>query len=103
LLRKVFALPFLPPTDIPDAFQKLQQKATTPKLQEVMTYVHSTWIVNLTWPVSSWSVFNRSIRTNNDCEGWHHKINKRAKKANVPFYHLLQLLYDEAPGHSAAR
>jgi hypothetical protein len=96
LLRKVFALPYLPPTDIPDAFQKLRQKATTPKPQTVMTYVHSTWIVNPTWPVSSWGVFNRSIRTNNDCEGWHYKINKRTKKANAPFYRLLQLLYDEA-------
>ncbi|KAH3830387.1 hypothetical protein DPMN_103651 [Dreissena polymorpha] len=48
------------------------------------------------WPIESWYVFDRSIRTNNDCEGWHHRLNRRAKKGNLPFYLLVQLLFEEA-------
>ena len=40
-------------------------------------------MTNSVWTVDSWSVYGRSIRTNNDCEGWH---NRRAKKGNLPFY-----------------
>ncbi|KAK3108588.1 hypothetical protein FSP39_011475 [Pinctada imbricata] len=96
LLKKVFALPFLPAEHIADTFTKLQRKAQTDNLQRVMDYVDSTWITNEMWPVDAWSIFGRSIRTNNDCEGWHHRINRRASKGNLPFYLLLQLLYDEA-------
>ncbi|KAH3703590.1 hypothetical protein DPMN_078628 [Dreissena polymorpha] len=47
-------------------------------------------------PIESCCVFGRSIRTNNDCEGWHHRLNRRAKKGNLPFYLLVQLLFEEA-------
>ena len=48
------------------------------------------------WPITSWSVFGRSIRTNNDTEGWHHHLNRKAKKGNLPFYVLLKLLAKQA-------
>ena len=41
-------------------------------------------------------VFGQTVRTNNDCEGWHHRINRRAKKGNLQFYLLIVLLYKEA-------
>ena len=33
------------------------------------------------------AVYNRSIRTNNDCEGWHR---------HLPFYQLVEFLHQEA-------
>ncbi|KAH3793309.1 hypothetical protein DPMN_154860 [Dreissena polymorpha] len=51
---------------------------------------------SLVWGPENWSVFGRSVRTNNDCEGWHLKLNQQAKKANLPFYLLLTLLCEEA-------
>ena len=33
---------------------------------------------------------------NNDVEGLHNRLNRRAKKGNLPFYMLLSLLYSEA-------
>ncbi|KAG1653164.1 hypothetical protein GQR58_025784 [Nymphon striatum] len=97
LLRKVFALPFLPADDIASAFQKLSDKvdASACRLTAFFQYVHDTWITNRTWPLQSITVFGRSIRTNNDVEGWHNRINRRAKKSNLPFYMLVILLYTE--------
>ena len=43
------------------------------------------------WPVPSWSVFNQAIWTNNDVEGWHHKLNWKARKGNLQFYLLITL------------
>ena len=62
---------------------------------KLLDYIRSTWIENTVWPVSSWSVFMRSTRTNNDVEGWHHHLNSRAGKANLHFYDLVQLLHRE--------
>ncbi|XP_053380312.1 uncharacterized protein LOC128548830 [Mercenaria mercenaria] len=79
LLRKVFALPFLPADDIADAFQKLSEKvdASAVRLTAYFNYVRETWITNTMWPFPSISVYGRSIRTNNDVEGWHNRIRKR--------------------------
>ena len=92
----MFALPFLPADHIPDAFAKLRTKATGPALNAVMQYVEDTWMTSTLWPVSAWSVFGRSVRTNNDVEGWHHRLNRRAKKGNLAFYLLIKLTYKEA-------
>ena len=47
------------------------------------------------WTPENWSVFGQSVWTNNDVKGWHHHLNAKVKKANLPFYSLLQL-HDEA-------
>lgn len=94
-LRKVFALPFLPPDDIAPAFQKLKTQSTEQTTQFI-DYVEKTWIRSATWDVASWSVFGMSIRTNNDVEGYHNRLNRRAKKGNLPFYLMLRLLYNES-------
>ena len=52
---------------------------------------------SITWPPSSWSVFMKSVRTNNDVEGWHHGLHTRAQdKSQLPMYLLIDLLYKEA-------
>ena len=44
-----------------------------------------------------WSVYRQPIRTNNDIEGWHHALNRRAGgKSNLPLYILIELLHREA-------
>ena len=59
-------------------------------LQQLMQYVGRNWITSSTWPPSSWSVFMKSIRTNNDIEGWHLGLNRRASgKSQLPLYLLI--------------
>ena len=37
------------------------------------------------------------MRTNNDIDGWHHRLNRKANgKSHLPFYHLVKLLHSEA-------
>ena len=42
------------------------------------------------------SVFNKAVRTNNDVEGWHRRINSKAGRSQLDLYRLLDLLSDEA-------
>ena len=78
-------------------FARLEGAAGSPKLQDFMQYVDRTWITCRTWPPSSWSVFMKSIRTNNDIEGWHLGLNRRASgKSQLPLYLLIGLLHREA-------
>ena len=35
-----------------------------------------TWTRGSVWSVPEWSVYNQAIRTNNDVEGGHHRLNK---------------------------
>ena len=78
-------------------FERFSCQATTAQLQTIMQYISRTWIHNSLWPTSSWSIFNQSIRTNNDIEGWHNRLNKRAAgRCNLQFYLLVSLLHKEA-------
>ncbi|XP_022297652.2 uncharacterized protein LOC111107015 [Crassostrea virginica] len=65
------------------------------KVQEIGLQRH--WIRNPVFPVPNWSVFMLSVRTNNDLEGWHNRLNARVCRiGRVPFYLLLIELYQEA-------
>ena len=96
-IRKLFALPYLPLEEIAGAFYRLASSATE-ELRPLVDYLEDTWISghqSYSKP-ASWCVFGRAIRTNNDVEGWHHRLNKHAGRAQLPFYMLLPLLYKEA-------
>lgn len=85
-IRKVMALPFLPADEISEKYAHLEGIPETPKLQDFMQYVGRNLITRQTWPPSSWSVFTKSIRVNNNIEGWHLGLNRRAtRKSQLPF------------------
>ena len=93
---QVLALPFLPAEHVEAAFNALVRQARTFQLVDLMDYIQRTWMTSRVWDINSWSVFQRSIRTNNDVEGWHHRINQRARGTASPFYRLVPLLFLEA-------
>ena len=74
----------------------LNERATTPALGQLFTYTLHTWIESALWPPSAWSQFGRAIRTNNDVEGWHRRLNERAKNGQLNLYLLIDLLFQEA-------
>ena len=96
LCKQLLGLPFIPADHIRPVFNTLKLRAATLSLQEVTGYIEDTWIDSTMWAPETWSVFGQSIRTNNDVEGWHHRLNTKAKKGNLPFYMLLQLLHQES-------
>ena len=50
----------------------------------------------IVWPPSAWSAFKQPVRTNNDVEGWHARLNSRANHGRLNMYQLLYLLHEEA-------
>ena len=89
------ALPLLPSINILPVFERLKDDACTEPLQQVVSYIKNVWISSAMWPPASWSMYMQSVRTNNDCEGWHRQINAKGK-AKMSFHRLLSLLRGEA-------
>ena len=94
-IRKLMALCYNPANHIRPLFYQLKKEANSPALQSLSDYVNDTWIKSRVFPPENWSVYKLPFRTNNDVEGWHHRINKKSK-INTPFYLMVQLLYAEA-------
>ena len=91
------ALSFLPEEEIPLMFELLSSQPTTVQVHAVVDYISRTWIYGSVWPPSTWSAFNKSVRTSNDIEGWHNRLNKRAAgRSSLRFYLLVSLLHKEA-------
>jgi len=44
--------------------------------ESLVSYVNDTWISSRFWPPSSWCAFQSWIRTNNDVDGWHNRLNQ---------------------------
>ena len=79
-------------------FYRLQRRATSDALQKFTRYIEDNWITSQTFPPASWSMFMQAVRTNNDLEGWHNGLSRRAKgRSQLPLYVLIQLLQKEAP------
>ena len=96
-VRKLMALPFLPHRQIRPMFLRLQAEAETEPIQNLVTYIRRQWIESTVFPPRNWSVYQQAIRTNNDIEGWHNALNRRASgQSGLPLYLLIELLDREA-------
>jgi len=94
--RKLLALPYIPADTINDVFEDLESGASSTQLKQVTDYVRATWIESSTWPPAAWSVYGQPIRTNNDVEGWHYRLNRKAQRSGLNMYLLFGLLHSEA-------
>jgi hypothetical protein len=66
------ALPFLPWNEIAPAFDKLKESlhlGCDARLTDLFDYFSRNWMNSTTWSPQSWSVYNETVRTNNDVEG----------------------------------
>ena len=96
-IRKLMALPFLPHRQINSMFVRLQAEAQTEPLQDLVAYIRRQWIESAVFLPKNWSVYQQAIRTNNDIEGWHNALNRRASgQCGLPLYSMIELLDREA-------
>ena len=95
-IRRVLALQFLLAAHISPSLEKLRGKTRNNSLPTLLDYLLAIWLESSVWDVESWSLYGRSIRTNNDVEGWHRRINSRAGRSNLRFYSLIRLMHEEA-------
>jgi hypothetical protein len=99
LCKRAMSLHLFPSTKIRKVFLKLKKKAANLKiglLDKFFNYIYNNWMQPGIWSPEAWSVFLQIIRTNNDAEGWHNKINKKGKGAGLHFYKLVQMLFLES-------
>ncbi|CAD5126279.1 DgyrCDS14435 [Dimorphilus gyrociliatus] len=76
--RKLMALPFLPAHIIQPTFDSINAELCEKnRFLDLLQYFQTNWIKNKLWKPNNWSVFGLSIRTNNDCEGWHQRMNSK--------------------------
>ncbi|KAL8624484.1 hypothetical protein ACOMHN_053027 [Nucella lapillus] len=94
--KQLLALPYLPWEKVDPTLQELEAEATIEAQRHLCAYVRHTWLDNTLWHPSSWSAFYRFVRTNNDVEGWHRRLNSKAARGQLNLYLLLQLLSGEA-------
>lgn len=59
-------------------FQRLGLHAQTQPLRDLVDYIARQWIESTVFLPKDWSVYQQSVRTNNDIEGWHLALNQRA-------------------------
>ena len=96
-VRKLRALPFLPYRQISRRFLRLEVQAQTELLKNLVAYIRRQWIESTVFLPKNWSVYKQAIRTNNDIEGWHNTLNRRAGgQSGLSMYSLIELLEREA-------
>lgn len=96
VVRQLLALPYLPASHIAQAFSYVRRHSDDADLEPLFEYVRRTWIESEQWPPASWSVYRETVRTNNDVEGWHRRLNNKATRGQVQFYLLVPMLHREA-------
>lgn len=77
-------------------FQEIREQAAGPLL-DLCDYMNKQWIESSIFQTECWSVYMQTITTNNETEGWNHRMKLKADgKIGLNVYELIQLLFDEA-------
>ncbi|KAJ8299089.1 hypothetical protein KUTeg_023149 [Tegillarca granosa] len=98
-VRLLMALPFIPVEHVQPTFQQISQRAqdsNSDVLLRLIRYFENRYVANPKLPIAAWNIFMCAIRTNNDCEGWHRRLNSVARNGSPPFYVLIPKLFQEA-------
>lgn len=75
LIRQILALVYLPSEHIEHTVVHIEAQCSDVTFRELTTYIRSQWLG--AWPPETWSGFMIFTRTNNDVEGWHHRLTNR--------------------------
>lgn len=117
-VRQLMALPFIPASDIPGAFEQMcktefwmpdEDNEYSVQLQELLNYFETTYIGILTrtqsarrgvqFPPELWSVYDNvklgMPRTNNGIESWHGKLQKSFGGCHLSIYKFFEALSTE--------
>ena len=95
LVHQLMALPFIPAEHVQKLYEDMERRTPEGPCQDLLQYFHNTWMTG-NWSPKDWCVYGQGIRTNNDVEGWHRKLNGAAGTARPSFYVSLPLLHKES-------
>lgn len=94
-VRRLQCLHLLPGDFITPVFELIQKKVPS-SLNPFLDYIEKVWIRSKILKPEFWTSFRKAIRTNNDAEGWHLRINRRGRCFKLGFMELTILLHKEA-------
>ncbi|KZS03451.1 Uncharacterized protein APZ42_033817 [Daphnia magna] len=94
-VRRLQCLHLLPGDFITPVFELIQKKVLS-SLNPFLDYIEKVWIRSKILKPEFWTSFRKAIRTNNDAEGWHLRINRRGRCFKLGFMELTILLHKEA-------
>ncbi|XP_071105344.1 uncharacterized protein [Haliotis cracherodii] len=99
LVRRAAALPLLPLDKVDDVWlQAIADSPAGPKVAAFMDNVTTTWVEGRQFGPEIWNHFgNQGHRTNNNVEGWNHKLNKLTGRAIRTFLKLLRYFKENNP------
>lgn len=87
------ALPNLPPNHVKDSFDQLKLRLPvsehTNALRELFAYFETNWVNSAKTPPETWSTWRRAVRTNNNVEGWHNRLNSACASPHPNLYLLI--------------
>ncbi len=90
--RRVLGLPLIPADQIRNVFNRMMRHLRSQQLIDLYDYIDTNWVQSNTWPPESWSVYNKTIRSNNDVEGYHQRLTKKGNnRHSLPFYVIVPL------------
>ena len=89
---ELMALAFLPVSIVRLTFQILEGQADA-SLQPLFAYFTQQWLDGVR-PVV-WNVYNEDVRTNNDCEGWHVRLNAAVRRHHPNIWQLMECMRQE--------
>lgn len=94
-VRKLMALAFLPVVAVRPAFYQLKDDPIVEEhgLEELFAYFERTWLG--TFKPILWNVHDKSLRTNNRLEGWHHRFNRYLGKHHPGVFEFILALKAE--------
>jgi len=97
LVRRAAALPLVPLDKVEDVW--LETISDSPQGEQVvrfMDYITTQWIEGRVFQPHVWNHFdNDGRRTNNNLEGWHHKMNNIAEKSHPNIFEVIKILKRE--------
>ena len=101
LIKKLFAIPLLPARRMGRAFERIktgaEEAGAGPNVMSLLNYVNQTWFNHPVWRPVDFCAYQRVVRTKNDQEGYHRRLNARCKAGEgTPLYKLLETVYNEA-------
>ena len=96
-LRRLMALPLVPPARLPGAYHAITVQAQQyPQAAAMHQYIEDTYMapVGALFDIQCWNVYGTANRTTNMCEGFHSALNKAVAVRHPSVYRLIEVLQE---------
>jgi len=94
-VRRAAGLPLIPPEDVQDVWvEAMEETPAIHDAQRFNDYMVTTWVDDdARFPIALWNHFHTTgPRTNNNLEGFHHKLNRTLPHRHPNVYRFIEMI-----------